>query len=378
VQAQGSSTGYAPADRAGVVEESAVAVRSAVPPASASLRANNFDLIRLFAASQVLFYHAVTHLKVGELISVGHFLNYFPGVPVFFVISGFLISMSWERAPSPRQYAWNRILRIYPALWVCLLVSIAIFLACGVRPASLKTFVLWTLAQATLFQYYNPEFLRGFGVGVINGSLWTIPVELEFYILLPLLAIAANGSRKVWAAYAIAAAVMMVLARHYSPELLTIGDKLLWVSIIPYLFYFLVGVLTRYLYERYPGLLSGKALQWAAAYGAWIAFEMLFDVDGRAGNQLNIASIILLAMLTVSAALSRPELCARILRGNDISYGVYIYHMPVINLLLFGGFAGLPGFAAATVATLLCATLSWFWIERPALGLKNYSLRRAK
>jgi peptidoglycan/LPS O-acetylase OafA/YrhL len=353
-------------------------VRAAVGPAPASLRANNFDLIRLFAASQVLFYHGITHLKVAELVPTGQFLNYFPGVPVFFVISGFLISMSWERAPSPRQYAWNRILRIYPALWVCLLVSIAIFLACGVRPDSLASLALWILAQATLFQYYNPDFLREFGVGVINGSLWTIPVELEFYILLPILAIAANGSRKVWASYALAAAVMMVFARHYSPELLTIADKLLWVSIIPYLFYFLVGVWTRYLYERYPSLLGGKGLHWAVTYGLWIAFEMLFEVDGRAGNQLNIASIILLAMLTVSVALSRPELSARTLRGNDISYGIYIYHMPVINLLLFGGFAGLAGFAAASAATLLCATLSWFLIERPALRLKNYSLRRTK
>jgi peptidoglycan/LPS O-acetylase OafA/YrhL len=80
----------APADRRGRRRQKrAVRGRSAVPPASASLRANNFDLIRLFAASQVLFYHAYALSKVGELISVGHFLNYFPGVPLFFVISGF-------------------------------------------------------------------------------------------------------------------------------------------------------------------------------------------------------------------------------------------------------------------------------------------------
>lgn len=343
-----------------------------MPP---SMRTNNFDLIRLCAALQVLFEHGITHLQVAELAAVGNFLNFFPGVLVFFVISGFLISMSWERAPSLRQYAWNRVLRIYPALWVCLLISIAIFLGCGVRPDSLGSFAAWILAQATLFQYYNPDFLRGFGVGVINGSLWTIPVELEFYLILPLLGMVANKRRIVWVAYALAAAVMMILARFYVSEPVMIPEKLLNVSIIPYLFYFLVGVLARHLYEKYPDRFRGKGLHWGAAYGLWITVESVFDVDGRAGNQLNMGSIILLGMLTVSIAFSRSELSSRILKGNDISYGVYIYHMPVMNLILFKGVLGVAGFMVATLATLLCAVLSWFLIERPALGLKNYSLR---
>lgn len=46
-------------------------------------------------------------------------------------------------------------------------------------------FWMWVIGQITLFQYYTPDCLRDFGVGTPNGSLWTIPVEFEFYILLP-------------------------------------------------------------------------------------------------------------------------------------------------------------------------------------------------
>ncbi|MCG3110367.1 MAG: acyltransferase [Candidatus Manganitrophus sp. SB1] len=342
--------------------------------ASAAMRLNNFDLIRLFAALQVLIGHGSTHLEAAVPGFVGAILAYFPGVPIFFIISGFLISMSWDRAPSLKQYVWNRALRIYPALWVCLFFSIGIFLASGVKPDSLPSFFGWFFAQITLFQFYNPDFLRGFGIGVINGSLWTIPVELQFYILLPLLAIAAKRTRLIWVVHTLIAAALMILAMPYLAERHTTIQKLFGVSIIPYLFLFLIGVLTRQLYEKYPNLFKGKGLIWSGVYGLWVAIEIIFDIDGGSGNRLNVVSIILLGMLTVSFAFSKSELSSYILKNNDISYGVYIYHVPVINFLMFNQIIGLLGFVAMLFVTIVIAMLSWRFIEKPALGLKNYSL----
>ena len=80
------------------------------------LRKNNFDLIRLAAASQVMLLHGITHLEVDAPL-LEQFVAYFPGVPAFFLISGFLISASWERNSDLRIFTANRALRIFPALW---------------------------------------------------------------------------------------------------------------------------------------------------------------------------------------------------------------------------------------------------------------------
>ena len=145
---------------------------------------NNLDLIRLLAAFQVVFWHSVEHLNINSALK--SWIGIFPGVPIFFVISGFLIVSSYQKSPSCFEYIRNRFLRIYPGLWLCFLITLLIVMVFGFfTAANLKQIILWSLCQLSFFQFYNPEFLRGFGVGVINGSLWTITVELQFYVIAP-------------------------------------------------------------------------------------------------------------------------------------------------------------------------------------------------
>lgn len=346
--------------------------------AGASIRSNNFDLIRLLAALQVVVTHGFHYLGLSLWAPLGAVIDLLPGVPIFFVVSGFLISLSWERAPSATHYVRNRLVRIFPALWVCLGVSTAFFLASGVRPDSASRFLAWLAAQLTIGQFYNPTFLRGFGVGVLNGSLWTIPVELQFYLLLPILALLARRRPARWVLLAVIAGAVMWLSRPLLESRSDVAQKLFAVTIVPYLFYFLVGVLARYLHERSPEIFNGRGLVWAAIYAAWCAIELHFGIAGAQGNLLNVVSLLLIAMLTVSLAFSARTLSARVLHENDISYGLYIYHMPVVNLLLAQGVSGPARVATYLASTLLLAILSWRLIEKPALSLKEYSLRSSQ
>ena len=95
-------------------------ITNKIPAKNMMFRINNFDLIRLFAAFQVVLHHSNTHFGLTKENCL--FLKLtaaFPGVPIFFFISGYLISRSYEQTYSVRAYVKSRFLRIYPALWVC-------------------------------------------------------------------------------------------------------------------------------------------------------------------------------------------------------------------------------------------------------------------
>ena len=135
-------------------------------------KSNNFDIIRLFAALQVVIVHLIEHFHAGSLTWFSKLIAIFPGVPIFFFISGFLISAAWERNPDLKVFALNRIYRIFPGLWICVLFSAVtlVFYDFSLMSDNLSTFFFWTLTQATIFQAWNPAFLRGYGIGVVNGS----------------------------------------------------------------------------------------------------------------------------------------------------------------------------------------------------------------
>ena len=87
---------------------------------------NNFDLLRLFAATQVFLQHAKWHMGINP--ELFYWLSYFPGVPIFFFISGYLLYISYEKNCQNNNYYYyffiNRILRIYPALFLSFFISI--------------------------------------------------------------------------------------------------------------------------------------------------------------------------------------------------------------------------------------------------------------
>lgn len=339
---------------------------------------NNFDLIRLFAAMQVAIVHASIHLEYENyFISI---LKMFPGVPIFFFISGFLIFASFEKSntsPNPlRNFFFKRILRLYPALLLCLVFSVFSIWFNGYLEGitlNLKDFLIWVLAQATFLQFYNPEFLRAYGIGVINGSLWTVSVELQFYILMPLIFILIKKNCKYLLLFMLITLVLVnFLNNEFNPKE-TFEGKLLNVSFIPWLYMFLIGSLFFY-YKKYLIPLIHKVHFIPAFILYWLT-NYPFSLYGYVNNSITIFSYLALVILIMKCALKFPSLSNTILKKNDFSYGIYIFHMPIINYVIYKGYNGSLGFVLSVFITIILAIISWFAVERPCLRMKKYELR---
>ncbi|MCJ8273323.1 MAG: acyltransferase [Psychrosphaera sp.] len=346
-------------------------------------RINNFDLLRLLAALQVAIYHTSYQFNTDpEHTSILLALfNYFPGVPIFFFISGFLISKSFENNSNLADYIQNRALRIFPALIVVTLLSISGIYLTGyltTNNVGVENVIAWVIGQLTFIQFYNPDFLRGFGFGAINASLWTITVELQFYIVIPILygifglAKPLNASKKV--IYLIGFFMLFFIARFYFVEqyVQNVWFKLAGVTFLPWLFMFLLGVLFQKNFAFFYRLLAGKAVYMLVIY-LLTAYLTVTYWGWRMGNGINPLLYVLLVATVFSCAYTLPTLSHKLFRGNDISYGIYIYHMPIVNFFLYYGYNN--GISMQLLAMLICVAMamtSWVLIEKPAIKLKKH------
>jgi peptidoglycan/LPS O-acetylase OafA/YrhL len=342
---------------------------------------NNFDLLRLLAASQVVYLHCIKNMDLPTAAGMAHWvyqvLRLFPGVPIFFVASGFLISISCEKSRGGiTSYFRNRFLRLYPALWVCFGLSLVMLLLAGFLSWSFltsKSGMFWIAGQLTFVQYFNPSHLRDFGVGVLNGSLWTIPVELQFYVLLPILyrvlrlrsTSRTGGNLALLALAALSAGLYLFVTPRNS-----FTCKCITVSILPHLWMFLLGVLIQRNFDKLKTILEGKFLFWLPVF---LGLEMLVRNQSLAyAFYLLPVARTAMACMVVSAAFSAKGLSSKLLRGHDISYGVYLYHMIVMNACLYLGFqANYSTALIVFVGAYALGILSWISVEKPSLALKN-------
>ncbi|MBS1532639.1 MAG: acyltransferase [Bacteroidetes bacterium] len=349
-------------------------------------RVNNFDLIRLLAAFEVVLFHGLEHLKINYhqpgMQPIFSFIAYFPGVPIFFCISGFLIYNSFKRNSNDiRKYFKNRFLRLYPGLWMCFIATMVLLFLFGILTFSdlgNRSILGWIACQTTFFQFYTPPILRSWGVGTPNGSLWTLTVEVQFYILVPLLFYVIRASHRYKNLLFGAIIALSVLTCFFFKQwdAHNIRYKLGEVFVLPYLYNFLFGVIIAEYWDRLKPLFVNRFLFWLALYVVWVLLFGFYFKSYQAGywpkNVQGFAGILILSMLTISAAYSNVSLSTKILRGRDISYGVYIYHMLIVNsavaLGLTHNFAWL---LIVFLTTITISYLSWILIESKALKMKS-------
>lgn len=315
-----------------------------------SFRENSLNTIRLLAAFQVFYGHAVAHLELPGNEVVSEILNLFQGVPIFFMLSGFLIWRSLDRISNLKCFVKKRVLRLYPELWCAVLMSV-FSIVILYNNFQIVELVLFIFGQATVFQFWTPDSLRGFGCGTPNGSLWTICVIVQFYMV-------AWFSKKLfcrqrclseWIIWLFASIVIGVVSPRFVCFLPDTMYKLYEQTIFPYLWIFLIGV---FVCEYFDVLIPYLKKYWCLGLLGLVVVEILnFDIWGNYG----ILKTFLQTVVCLGFAYEFPNFNIK----HDISYGVYLYHMIVINVMIqIGVVKQWWCFVWAALATITIAVLS--------------------
>jgi peptidoglycan/LPS O-acetylase OafA/YrhL len=314
---------------------------------------------------------------------------FYDGVPLFFILSGMLVYRSAEKCilggHPLRQYFANRFLRIAPAIYAYLLVTVVVLLGIGALPwRSMFTlqFAGWSLATVLLVPVYNPPMFRSIGVGAINGSLWTIPVEIGFYAMVPVfvwMERRLNFFRAMSVIWGVALASMTVLWWLGQQGTGRLEYKLFYVTFLAHLGYFALGMTWS---KLWPRVYRSGWLALACA-GAYVLVRIVWVGPKTLGNPLQtLAWAVPLSCAAIWFAYEGPRFLGQWTeKVGDLSFGVYIWHGVVLNVMLYLGIRqsalGRSWAAHAIMigGTLAMASASWWLVERRALRLKPYTSR---
>ncbi len=333
--------------------------------ASIGLRQNNFDALRLLAAVSVIFSHAFLIAQGTQkhewliLLTRNQSILGLCGVFVFFAISGFLVTQSFERTPDPLRFLAKRALRIFPGLFVATLLS-ALVLAPFVttlepgayfsRPQPYQYVLGNTLLDQRVHELPGVMFVNN-PVGLeINGSMWTLRCEFIMYLM-----VLGLGVLRLLTLPAALGLLALGIACLYFPALGVLGG---WGWLLGF---FAAGMILYKLRDTciFDGRVALFALTGLVISVPLRQFILLFPLFG--------------CYLALWLALTPRLPVIPAARFGDLSYGLYIYGWPVeeaASWLSGGRAAWWQVFAIALPATAALAFLSWHLVESPALRLK--------
>lgn len=325
-------------------------------------RTNNFDCLRLVAAFAVLASHiSPIHGSVARLGVLGAF-----GVFVFFSISGYLVSASWERDPSLGRFVARRVLRILPALVAA--IALAAFI---IGPAASRLSLSEYFSHPQFFAYVRSVLL--FPVtfslpavfesnplpNVVNGSLATLPIEVTMYAAISLIGVLAMLLPK-----ARGPVLCVCLTLCWAAEMRGVNGTFLTMlasEFVSCAACFFLGCLL-WQFRRLTGSLKGYWIPCAIVL-YWLinsSFELW-------------ALLLLVPVITVSFANDSYPYINRLGRFGDISYGLYIYAF-LIQQSLMHWFPQLGQVEFSVLSVVLSAAAgyaSWHLLEHPVLRLKD-------
>lgn len=352
------------------------------PASGRTARLGVLDALRFLAALSVVGFHFTGITPAwgdkrapGAIDGLGHLAAYGAmGVPLFFVISGFVVLMTaWGR--DVPQFVASRVGRLFPAYWAAVLI--AMVFAFGVWPAGS---VSEGHGPTKVDALVNLTMLQGsLGVPDLVGAFWTLWTEARFYVLVAVLILIGINRRRILAFAALWPFAGLLAAQFHQPLLSTL-------LISDYAPYFAGGMLLYVIYRDghdltswlLVGVQSLLALKFAVGY-----YPMAVPrATGWAASTTTVALISLACFAAVALAtltrLSTVTASWMTFLGA-LTYPVYLVHEKIgfFTIHALRGASPWAALGAATLAALIVATLLHYSVERPLGGRLRRAVHRS-
>lgn len=325
---------------------------------------NAFNLLRITAALAVIFSH---HFPItGTQPPAWLNSNMVGGVAVmtFFTISGYLVMLSWLREPQIIAFAGKRLLRLWPGMLVAVFAGVLVFGPLFTN-LSVREFLVhpdtrehwFNLLMVKAYVNLPGVFPHNPLAGLMNGPLWTIPMELLCYA-----ALAAAGALGVlrWRPLASVAGLGYLAFFLATRNADLTGTMRHWFE---YPAYFVYGGLIAMYSDAFEE--HGRTLLMVLAPVAAVLFF---------GAELeHSAGFLLLPPLLVYAGSRRGSFFSQLHRAGDPSYGIYLLGCPIAQAVqgVWPELPFLPSLLLAMVFSAAAGYASWHAVEAPALRLKR-------
>ena len=329
-------------------------------------RFNNLDELRLILAGIVAVRHIIVIAELDKLRPLLSFLSSEFAVSGFFVLSGFLVFSAFKHGDAKR-YALRRCVRIYPAYLTVLVVAViagilsaAILDNVNIPPSEV---IRYLAANGAFLNFVHPNLgnlFSGQYQVAVNGALWTIKIEVLFYLIVPVLAVLVTRIT------ALPVLVAMAAIGVFWPHFVAIAEAVLgrtlpatMVNQLPdYLHLFAAGIA---LSRTVSGQMTVRVLS-LLCVGTCVALASF--------NPLMPYYYMIVLPVMIYVVMQLPQIT--ILKRNDFSYGLYLFHWPVAQFMVMHFNGTMPDavfFAVTLAVAALFSALSWFLIERPMIRL---------
>lgn len=299
-------------------------------------RLYQIDLFRFIAAMSVLLHHYLfrgyaegnmSNIDFGE---IGQFFKYgYLGVDFFFILSGFVISLS-IKGNSLSKFLFSRITRLYPVYWLCVILTFLVILIFG-APRYFVT-LKQLLFNLTMFQDY-------FGVDSIDGVYWSLVIEMRFYIMIALFLIA-NKLKKININTFIYIWILLSIFIVFLNQEIFLLRVIKYIFILEWSSYFIAGMVFSQIFNgvfKLKHVLLLSICLFLSYYNLNVRkeeFEIFYQVPHSITIKFTTVVIFFILMFLISKGKLNFLNSPKLLQLGLLTYPLYLIHQ-IIGFIIF-------------------------------------------